>query len=420
MAFQVYSPKEYLMIDIATNYGDADINGKTVDLDKVNFEDRIAWFREQEKLGTLASLITSADKPALYFAGLSAYSKMLDEKPIGYAISLDACSSGLQILATFSNCEKSAKRCGVVDTGQREDAYTSLFEDMRARAKFTLNATRKNMKQAVMTSLYGSTAQPKMLFGDGSPALDLFYEIMETEIPGAWELNLGLKHLWQPFATEHSWVVPDGFEVCMGVEQLEVNEVLFNGKTVEVYTKQPAGTPTGRSLSPNIVHSIDGMIVREIVRRCYFDANQIERLKGVCQIAIKRKERRSSTSGRGREKDFMVARLWKRYLDTGFFSARVLEHLDEENISMVSASMVMSLINTLPAKPFPVITIHDCFRVHPNYGNDLRRQYNRILSELAASNTLGDIATQISGRKQTLMKVGDISNKILEANYTLS
>lgn len=418
--FVEYTPTEYLMIDIATNYGNADIGGKTVDLDKVDFEDRIAWFKQQEQAGTLAALITSADKPALYFAGLLAYNDVLSGKPIGYPISLDACSSGLQLLATFANCEKSARKCGVVNTGHREDAYTTLFADMKVMAgDFKMSATRKSTKQAVMTALYGSTAMPEKLFGTGR-GLEIFYTVMEEEIPGAWNLNLALKSLWQPYATEHSWVVPDGFEVCMTVEALDVDEVVFLGDAVSVYTKQLKGTAKGRSLSPNIVHSIDGMIVREMVRRCRFDQNQVKKVLEVCNVALARKTRRDSTMGRERKNDILLKKLWDRYLQSGFLSARVLELIDENNISTISAALVKDLIMTLPVKPFDILTIHDCFRVHPNYGNDLRRQYNYVLSDLAKSDVLADIATQITGRKKALQKLGDISAKIHNANYALS
>lgn len=421
MSFIEYTPTEYLMIDIATNYGDIEHNGGIVDLDKVNFEDRITWFKMQEKAGNLTNLISTADKPALYFAGLQAYNDVLEEKPIGYPVSLDACSSGLQILAVMANCEKSALKCGVVCTGNREDAYTSLFEDMKTHAgSLQLSATRSSLKKAVMTALYGSTSMPKQLFGDGTPALELFYKTMEEEIPGAWSLNLALKGLWQPYETEHVWTMPDGFDVSMCVEELETNEVVFLGSGVEVYTKQAKGTASGRSLSPNIVHSIDGMIVREMVRRCDFDKRQVDMVLKVCEVALKRTARRSTTLGRGRKNDLLLKRVWHRYLQSGFLSARVIDLIDENNISMVSAAKVKELIMTMPVKAFKVLTIHDCFRVLPNYCNDLRRQYNQILSDLAKADVLADIATQISGQRKQLIKVGDISNQILEANYTLS
>ena len=414
--FTEYTALEYLKIDIASNYGEW--NG--TDLEKLNFEDRIEWFDTREKEGQLVDLIGTADEPALYFAGLQAYRDTLDGKPTGYPISLDACSSGLQILAILANCEPSARRCGMVNTGRREDAYTSLFGDMRDRANFRLSADRKDLKQAIMTSLYGSVAEPRRLFGDGSPALNLFYKIMEEEIPGAWALNLALKGLWQPWATEHEWSLPDGFEVSMAVEDVQINSVQLFGDNIEVFTKQAKGTAKGLSLSPNIVHSIDGMIVREMVRRCYHNTQRINEVEAACHVAIKRRARRKATSGHGRKQDKELRLIWERYLATGFLSARVLDLVDEKNISMVSAHAVLELIHTLPVKSFPILCIHDCFRCHPNYANDMRRQYNQILSDLAKSNILGDIATQITGRRQELKKLGNISADILNANYALS
>ena len=414
--FTEYSPLEYLKIDIASNYGD--YNG--TDLEKLNFDDRIAWFDAQESQGKLVELIASADEPPLYFGGLQAYRDTLDGNPTGYAISLDACSSGLQILAVLANCEASAARCGIINTGNREDAYTSLFEDMQTAATFRLSADRPDLKQAIMTSLYGSIAEPRRLFGAGSSALALFYSTMETEIPGAWALNEALKGLWQSWSEEHEWTLPDGFEVSMAVEETMLNEVQFFGETVEVYSKQARGTAKGLSLSPNIVHSIDGFIVREMVRRCNHNVNQIKQVENACNIAIKRRARRKSALGHGRKKDNELAHLWKRYMASGFLSARVLDLVDEKNVNMVSAHIVMEMIRTLPLIPFPVLAIHDCFRVHPNYGNDLRRQYNRIMHDLAQSNILGDIATQITGRRQELIKVGNISSQILNADYALS
>ena len=60
------------------------------------------------------------------------------------------------------------------------------------------------------------------------------------------------------------------------------------------------------------------------------------------------------------------------------------------------------------------------FRCHPNYGNDLRMQYNRILSEIAGSNLLGYLVKQIAKRDIKVVKYGDLSDAILESNYALS
>ena len=81
---------------------------------------------------------------------------------------------------------------------------------------------------------------------------------------------------------------------------------------------------------------------------------------------------------------------------------------------------IIDLIGTLPGLPFPVLSNHDCFRVQPNYGNDLRRQYNPTLYEIAKSNLLANIAGQIVIEEIVVAEYADFSNQILEANYALS
>lgn len=60
------------------------------------------------------------------------------------------------------------------------------------------------------------------------------------------------------------------------------------------------------------------------------------------------------------------------------------------------------------------------FRVHPNYGNDLRQQYVNIMYALAKSDVLKDIASQIAGTAQNVNKMGNIAELVKEAEYALS
>ena len=60
------------------------------------------------------------------------------------------------------------------------------------------------------------------------------------------------------------------------------------------------------------------------------------------------------------------------------------------------------------------------FRCLPNYGNDLRIQYNTILSEIAGSNLLAYLVSQILGKSISVRKYGDIQADVLQTNYALS
>ena len=110
MSFQTFSGKEYLKIDIANNMG----------LDKEDWDVRIQWFDDNEH--QLDALLKQAEEPALYYAGVQAWKKVKEGKPSGYPISLDATSSGIQLLAALTGDRKAARLCNVVDTGHREDA----------------------------------------------------------------------------------------------------------------------------------------------------------------------------------------------------------------------------------------------------------------------------------------------------------
>ena len=60
------------------------------------------------------------------------------------------------------------------------------------------------------------------------------------------------------------------------------------------------------------------------------------------------------------------------------------------------------------------------FRAHPNYGNDVRQQYVQILHEIAKSDLLAYVVSQILGYSITVEKKGKIADGILKSNYALS
>lgn len=398
---QTFTGREYLKIDIANNYG----------LDKLNWNDRIAWFDANED--KLDELVKTAKEPALFYAGTKAYRAVLRGEPIGYMISLDATSSGLQLLAALTGDPSAASLCNVIDTGNREDAYVSIYHQMLSQVADKSKISREDTKQAIMTAFYSSKAVPKQVFGEGQ-LLDIFYGSLEAMAPGAWELNETMLALWDPTAYEHFWVLPDNFHVHVKVMEQVRERVHFQNAPYDVFYHVNQPMKEGRSLGANTIHSLDGMIVRELTRRCMYKPNQVDKLyrligEGDCGLSDKTDD------------DKMVMRLWEHYQRTGYLSARIIDHLNEDNLGLVDDRAIKELLDSLPVKPFTIVSIHDCFRCLPHYGNDLREQYNRQLALIAKSSLLQDIVSQLVGKPISVSKLDPTLWKQIEhTNYALS
>lgn len=397
--FQTFTGRQYLKIDIANNYG----------LDKLEWDERLSWFDANEQ--QLDALLQTAKEPALFYAGVKAYRDVLNGQPIGYMVSLDATSSGLQILAALTGDRSASELCNVVDTGTREDAYTSIYQAMLNILGETAKIDRDKCKEAIMTALYSSKAVPKRVFGEGE-LLDIFYEMLEHMAPAAWELNEAFLTMWNPEAMSHDWILPDNFHVKVKVMDQVKETVHFLNEPFDVYygVNQPA--KEGRSLGANSIHSIDGMIVREMTRRCAYDPNVINGILGMTSWFAKDLDT---------DDDKMVVVLWDHYLKSGYLSARILDHLKPTNAGHVDKATILDLIESLPEKPFKVVSVHDCFRCLPHYANDLRRQYNIQLMLIARSNLLQYLISQLLGKPIQIGKLDPhLWQDIEQANYALS
>ncbi len=399
---QKFTGMQYLAIDIANKFG----------LDKQDWDVRLDWFNQnQEKL---LSLVPQAKEPALFYAGVQAWNQAQQGLPIGYPISLDACSSGLQLLSCLTGDDKAAKLCGVIDTGHREDAYSVIYNEMVNSIGETAKISRNDCKDAIMTSLYGSTAVPKQVFGEGK-LLQVFVDTMSNVAPAAWTLNQVFLDIWDSTVLSHDWILPDNFHVHVNVMGTIKEKVQFFNKPYEVVTKVNMPKEKGRSLGANVTHSIDGFLVRELTRRCDYRPDVVAKIQGMIFNAWEKNELQDTINNR------MLEKLWFHYLDSGYLSARILDYITQDNISYIDRNKIQELIDSLPVKPFKVMSIHDCFRVLPNYGNDLREQYNLQLMLIAKSNLLSFTLSQVMGREIKVDKANpNMWKHIMDSNYTLS
>jgi hypothetical protein len=398
---QTFTPKQYLKIDIANSFG----------LDKLNWEERLQWFDTNE--AKLLSLLSDAESPAMFYAGVKAWEDVKAGRASGYPISLDATSSGIQILSVLTGDTAAATLSNVLDNGTRNDAYTTLYESMLKRIGERVNFARGDLKQAIMTAFYGSEAVPKQVFGEGK-LLGAFFQTLEEEAPFIWELNKAFLGMWDPTALKYSWVLPDNFHVHVKVTDTVEEDVEFMGTTFATYKTQNMPTATGRSIGANITHSIDGFIVRELLRRCNYERGIKERVQSLII------EGPGAVQDDTSEASKMVKTIWSQYQASGYLSARILDYLDASNMHLVNTDPLQDLIDSMPEKPFTIIPVHDCFRVHPNYGNDLRKQYNLQLALIANSNMLSYLLSQLLGKQINITKQAHFAEEVLNANYALS
>lgn len=410
---QNFTGKQYLKIDIASLFG----------LDKKTWEERLTWF-EQNK-DNLESLSDKADSPNCYIAAVNAYRDVEAGKPIGYAINLDATASGCQILSLLMGDVKSATRVNLVDTGKREDLYTYIYNKMLEKAPSTShNITRDSVKKAIMTSLYGSQKKPKEVFGENN--YWLFEDVMNEELPEVWALNKFLLKRWDPTKEVYSWVMPDNFHVDCHVVNTRYYEAKLMNYDITFSKKVVEPCKEGKFLSANLAHSVDGLINREITMRCSFSNEYKAELKKLINLNAISLDYSRNYHNHPKDNSIVNPKfktLWKRYEESGFLSARILQYVDGNALAYVGNAgkqAISELIDSLPEHSFEVYAVHDCFRVLPNYGDDVRQQYRVICSQIAKSNMLQNILqSMFETDKITVTKSNELAELVLKSEYAI-
>ena len=254
---RTFTGTEYLKIDIANCYG----------LDKESWSDRISWVDQFEP--DLETMDGSADSPILYRKAVRALRTVQCGEPTNHIMGLDATASGLQLMGAMSGCYNTAKAVNLVNTGRREDVYGSIASYMNTLPGIAVS--RAVLKKPIMTVFYGSTEQPKSIFGEG-PELVAFYKALQEQLTGAYALMGILQSYWKPNVEYHAWKLPDGHVAKVPVTQtveksLEIDE--FDHMRFAYRANILCPKAQSRALAANIVHSVDGWVVRMMVRAAH-------------------------------------------------------------------------------------------------------------------------------------------------------
>jgi hypothetical protein len=414
-----YTGWEYLLIDVANAFG----------LDKLRFEERIQWAKDNlDNLEDLGESKPFWKQKPLYQKATMAIRRAQKGEPIGHLVGLDAVCSGMQIMSALTGCHAGATATGLVDPDRRADAYSDCTALMVEELGYHIEGERSKVKNATMTSLYGSKLEPKKEFGEDTPELTAFYKAMYRLAPGACDLLQALLDSWNPGALRHAWRLPDGFfanvKVMQRVEKrLEVDELDHSTFTYTYYINQ--GEEKGVKNAANVIHSIDGYILRSLLRRCNYDAEAFAWAQA--EIEIELLERSFGKSPTDRMPPNTKTWYYQEQCDrSGMADPVIIPHLasEEGSIQSLTTEHLLGLAKIIEScmghKPFPVVTVHDDFKAHPNNLNWLRLHYRNILAEMSESTMLNDILGQLYGRQGNFkMRSHDLADKIRQSNYAL-
>lgn len=406
--FKQYTGIEYMAIDVANHFG----------LDKLEFEDRIAWVKSNQEV--LESLADKAEDKPLYVKSVNHFRKALRGLPTGHTVALDSCASGLQLMSVLTGCESGAYMTGLIDPNKRMDAYSLVTGYMNELLDESITVPRKQAKDSLMTSLYGSMAKPKEIFGKGTPAYKAFYEVLSTKCKGAYALLRILLNAWDSSKEYNHWVLPDGYNAYIPVmesitDRVKIEELNYT-MSVQTWVNKPMDF--GLSLPANCIHSVDAYVLRTLVRRSNYNVKQVKKSVRLIKEALLSEY---VIPEHYVEEALLPLHL---YIKTGLADVVCIQHI-EKIVHQLPHDMLKKLLHTLETMlqhpPFEVITVHDSFACLAGNCNRLRYWYKEILAEIAESTLLNHLLTQIYGEECNFKKINpNLASLIRNSNYGLS
>ena len=388
-----FTGTEYVMIDIANQFG----------LDRKDWDERLAWVNRNEN--QLEHLMCDAKHPMLYMKAVFALRDAQQGIPSGHLVGLDATASGPQLLACLTGCEKTASLTNLIFKGHRVDLYGAMAQIMG------LGLTRDIIKNPLMVTFYNSIAEPKRIFGDGTPEYIRFMETVQTELPGAVEAMNTMNAFWDETVSAQHWVQLDNMNCHVNVKTqckavIEADEI---GSSFTYVWDEVGPSSNGISIPANMTQSFDALVVREMKRRCNYDRPRVQTVHNAAVAEMKSRAVRG-WGGSPMEPEMICM---NHITGIELNSLKRMGNYDLERI-------IVRLNRMLNHKPFPLVTIHDEFKAHPNNMNVVRYNYKEILAEIAESPALSNVLGSMRpcGDYQKLRY--NLPNLIRSSEYALS
>jgi DNA-directed RNA polymerase len=234
--------------------------------DDWTWERRIKWAEKQD-ISYNFTIPRGTKYPEKYVKAVRAILDYREGNPSGFIMELDATASGIQIMAAITGCVKTANEVNLVDPKRRKDVYKALARNMTHQGAKT---SREDVKYPCMTHFYNSLKTPRERLSVAQ--LEAFYKALDGLLPGAEMAMEKLNECWNPYAKSHTWVLPDGHTATFNT--MTQKQGFYDYESIRLqylYYVNEGNKESFRSLVPNIIHSIDGYIARQMVLRANFE-----------------------------------------------------------------------------------------------------------------------------------------------------
>lgn len=406
MTMQHYTPAQWALIDLATQYGN----------DKDLYDDRLRFGREimeSIKENTWSDWLDECENPALFTKGVYAVKDILEGKFTSHDIGLDAAASGPQLLSILLHCRVGMENTGALNTGRVPDVYTRIHENTTI-----IGVERKEVKAAAVPFAYGSDAKPLQIFGEAKVAE--FEAAYEKTLPEAYWARKTLINAWNPKALYHEVELPDGYVAHMesrGIKEYRA-EIFGYRYTYQCQENRPLkkGEKGTKALAANVTHGYDGFVVRELDNRCNYDVNTV-------RYAIEAIDNHLEHGSEYEFEPFLnVQRLALRH---NFISVANLDNIRMNSLAGADRTYLERLrtkaVGLLMNESFPTYSIHDEFKCHLNHVERMREVYNEIIAESYLSTWLLDVIEDLTGDRYEWEEETDLEiyNELLQSNYAI-
>ena len=206
---------------------------------------------------------------------------------------------------------------------------------------------------------------------------------------------------------QYCWTMMDGFKVIMDVTApVECTVDIGAGHSVSWLEHRKAPVAT-KGLTANVTHSLDALVLREVVRRANCPYQWYNRVRPFTHY---------------RERDIKLLESVLRWEKTQFVSFEILDHCDGMNQHLVPQELKDAIDARFSCDSMYIQPIHDCYRVKATDAGKLFKIVKEVMADLAYAKTAEWLLPQLGfkGRiNDSEAKRRALKEQVLESSYLI-